>query len=119
FPVGSQERSGPLVRGLVRAPGELDLSADELGAVGLAVIVEPVGEDEARSVLVGMVGDVGQEGLFGSHGGLGGQMARPLLPDDSLTGRTGSFYTAAAPRRGPRTLSRKRKKGAACLPLAA
>jgi hypothetical protein len=44
------------------------LKTDELGSHRLAVVVEPVGVNEARRVIVGMRRDVGQEALLGAHG---------------------------------------------------
>src|SRR5262249_47024621 len=45
--------------------GALDLHADELGALGLTVFVQPVGIDQAQAIIVGVVGDVGEKPLFG------------------------------------------------------
>jgi hypothetical protein len=41
---------------------EAALGADEVGAVGVAVVVEPVGEDEARGVVLGRLLDGAEEG---------------------------------------------------------
>ncbi len=54
-------RASWLVRPVAR---QLDLRADELGSIRLAVIVEPVGEDQPRRVVVGMLKDVLVEGYF-------------------------------------------------------
>ena len=48
-----------------RQAGSLDLHADELGALALALLLQPVGEDEARGVVVD-VRDDGVEEAFGS-----------------------------------------------------
>src|SRR5262249_59616099 len=45
-----------------RAGAESDLGGDDLGAVGLSGVLEPVGADQARQVTVGLVADGGQEG---------------------------------------------------------
>jgi hypothetical protein len=44
--------------------GQLDLDADELGAVGLAVLVDPVGVNEAGGVVLGVVEDGLEQGLL-------------------------------------------------------
>ena len=45
--------------------GKGALNADELGPSGLVVLVEPVGVDEPRGVVVGVIADVGEQPLFG------------------------------------------------------
>ena len=46
-----------------------NLKADELGAGLLAVLFQPVAEDEAVAVVLGVLADGGDEGLPGVHGG--------------------------------------------------
>ena len=50
--------------------GDLDLHADELGADGPVVLVEPVGIGQPRRVLFRMGSDGGQESGFIGHGGI-------------------------------------------------
>jgi hypothetical protein len=60
-----------LSRGIIFVKaGELALDADELGAVGVSVVVEPVGEHQARSIVVGMLGDILNEGFLVIQGRL-------------------------------------------------
>src|SRR4051812_17885093 len=44
-----------------RRAGQLDLGADDLGAVGVAVLVEPVSVDLAWRVVAGVLDDVADE----------------------------------------------------------
>ena len=46
----------------------LDLHADELAARLLPLLFKPVGVDEARSVVVGLIDDGAQQGDFGRPG---------------------------------------------------
>jgi hypothetical protein len=45
----------------------LDLGADELGPLRVAVVVQPVGVDQARSIIVGIVADVAEDGVALRH----------------------------------------------------
>ena len=76
--VHSSQWSSSSSRARRLAPGEFhpverggpDLGADELGAVGVAlgaVVLEPVGVDEPDRVVLGVVEDVVEEGVFFRH----------------------------------------------------
>ena len=47
--------------------GGLDLHADELGAVGLAVLLQPVGVHQPRGVVVGVGEDRGEKCVAVGH----------------------------------------------------
>src|SRR5439155_17945376 len=69
-----------------------DLKADELGAVGLVVVVEPVGIDQAQRVVGRVVADGGEEGrVVETHGYLDrlgrGQEAANTTPVVQSVGR--------------------------------
>src|SRR5262249_33606637 len=69
--------------------GEVELRADELGTVGLVVLLQPVGVHQARRVVVGVLDDVGQETFFGvTHGG-GPVSGLPYSPRDETRLRGG------------------------------
>src|SRR5438445_442837 len=64
---------GRPLRGSVRQPGEPTLDADELGAILLAVCLQPVAVDQPRRVVVGVVQDRLPQGVAGGgivHEGL-------------------------------------------------
>jgi hypothetical protein len=46
------------------------LDADELGTIAVAVVVEPVGEHQARGIVVGVGDDVFEESLLVVHDSL-------------------------------------------------
>jgi hypothetical protein len=49
---------------------QFDLYADEFGSCGIAVILQPIGVDQPRRVVVVVCHDVGKELLLDAHGGL-------------------------------------------------
>src|SRR5262249_39600453 len=53
---------------VLRQPGALALDADELGAGGVAILLQPVGVHQPWRVVIGALGDGRQEGLLGVHG---------------------------------------------------
>jgi hypothetical protein len=62
-PLAPTQRQGAVhveIRG-----GDLDLEADEFGVVVVAVLVEPVGVNEARGVVVGCLEDGAEEASVG------------------------------------------------------
>jgi hypothetical protein len=63
----------------LRQAGVLDLHADELGAVGVAVLVEPVGVDQAQRIIVRLLDDGTEESLFVGHGGAPRQIVALLF----------------------------------------
>src|SRR5205814_1529644 len=63
FPAGVGEAA--LAVALLR---QLVLRADEPGAVGGAVVLEPVGVDQQRRQIRGALAQLPQEGLFVAHG---------------------------------------------------
>jgi hypothetical protein len=48
--------------------GKATLGANKLSALRLVVILEPIGKDEARGVIVGVVADILEERVFMGHG---------------------------------------------------
>jgi hypothetical protein len=73
--VGPEEFPVPLTqlppaRTILLDPRQLAADADELGPVGVAALVEPVGVNEARTVLLRVVQDGPQEGSFGHIGAI-------------------------------------------------
>jgi hypothetical protein len=50
------------------AVAQLDLDADELGAVGVAVLFQPVGVDQSGRIIVGVLDDGLQKGFIVGHG---------------------------------------------------
>ena len=51
----------------MRKTGELTLGANELRAIGItwaATVLQPVGENQARGIVIWVFADVGEEGIF-------------------------------------------------------
>jgi hypothetical protein len=63
--------------------GQGTLQTDELSAVGVAVLLQPVGEDQAQAIIVGIVADGSQEGSLlvvgHSHHGFPQKKTRPRM----------------------------------------
>src|SRR5262249_37064512 len=65
--------------------GQVQLGPDELSPFGLAVFLEPVREDQARGVVVRLVGDRPQQVLFLDHDRSGGLAGIVILFDKDRT----------------------------------
>src|SRR5262249_22778948 len=66
-PLAGQQPRVPVV--VLGQPRPRHLGADEVGAVLLSVLLEPVGVGQARQVVVGRVADGGEQRGFVGHGG--------------------------------------------------